>query len=657
MKTRIYKIVLTLIMALPFSQAFGQKTIAYYDAKTLADLYKSRQAQAPPAKIPLTDATVVALLTPYFPTGADIAGGVAANPFLKNYFSGGGGASLTDDEKAMGTFFSKVAANVGGLDVTNAATGISDFLIERAKQELTVAFFDRFKKFATKNPEFAVLFPKTTDNLSNLLTYSYPQMLPALRDGFLEDLRKISYNLSDILALPRYQQLLKNFPEVKIAVRSLRLVNELETGVSNAADIINEFAAFPEWDLLAADATKNNAIRNAGCALKVGALFSQSIRSNVQDDSGIIWVDGKALKEVITDPLLFNIYMGLIWQQAQNITYIDAAGSTKKFSDILADPATIANIFVFQNKLQQFFDLSGKVNSTYSDIQTKKAGNPGPSNDDYYNYINVSIDVVDYSFSIVKIFDKLVVADPYLAIARKSNSLYKDIYSKQYTQAVTDGLDILTQVHDLVKISATIDADKDNLARILAFVDTIKPYALFMANMVEAKSPADVKAALETAVLPVGSYSIKQQSLCNISLNGYIGYALDYHPSLFANGIYAPIGFSFSRGSLWSSGGSLTLFGSFIDVGGLAAYRLANGSTDNLTQTITLESILSPSAQLFLEFPHLPIAIGAGWRLTPKLSYTNNTTLTVVQPASVINVSVLVDIPFFTLHNKANKQK
>ncbi|WP_315821428.1 hypothetical protein [Paraflavitalea speifideaquila] len=49
-----------------------------------------------------------------------------------------------------------------------------------------MAFFNRFKAFASDpdHPEFAILFPKTTDNLSNLLAYNYPQMLPKLREGF-----------------------------------------------------------------------------------------------------------------------------------------------------------------------------------------------------------------------------------------------------------------------------------------------------------------------------------------------------------------------------------------------------------------------------------------------------------------------------------------
>ena len=66
---------------------------------------------------------------------------------------------------------------------------------------------------------------------------------------------------------------------------------------------------------------------------------------------------------------------------------------------------------------------------------------------------------------------------------------------------------------------------------------------MLIANIVNAKSANDAQAAIESAVLPVGSYSIKQNSIFNVSVNGYLGYEYEFN---YAQGIYAPIGFSFS---------------------------------------------------------------------------------------------------------------
>jgi hypothetical protein len=84
------------------------------------------------------------------------------------------------------------------------------------------------------------------------------------------------------------------------------------------------------------------------------------------------------------------------------------------------------------------------------------------------------------------------------------------------------------------------------------------------------------------------------------------------------------------------------------------AYRSQDDTTAKLKQDVRLESILSPSAQLMYEIPTWPVEICVGWRLTPKLVYSNSGSDFYIQhPANVFNLSILVDIPLFTLVNKA----
>ncbi|WP_315821430.1 hypothetical protein [Paraflavitalea speifideaquila] len=133
-----------------------------------------------------------------------------------------------------------------------------------------------------------------------------------------------------------------------------------------------------------------------------------------------------------------------------------------------------------------FIGLATKVNTAVKDLRSGRK----LENEDYYNYINLSLDAIDYAFSLVKIFDTRFSTGEYLTLARKSNSLYKDIYTQQYTQAVDDGLSILTQVHNLVKGSTRTIADKNDLLdKLSTFVEKVKPYAIFMANMAQAKTP------------------------------------------------------------------------------------------------------------------------------------------------------------------------
>ncbi|HZY36644.1 MAG TPA: hypothetical protein VFE53_08345, partial [Mucilaginibacter sp.] len=661
------------------------------------------------------------------------------NPIISKYFIET--QTLSANPNFQKTIAGAISAT-GGLDVTNIANGIADLMIDRAKQELTIAFFNRFKKFSIDNPEFQILFPKTTTNLTNLLEYSYPQMLPALRTSFLDDLGKITNNLGDVLLLPRYQSLLKNFPEITIAIKSLSLIQEIESKASNAADIIKEFAAFDEWTAPAS----SDLIKNMGCAVKVASLFSESIRVDANSgNSENVWVSAADLKQLFSNADVFQLYLGLLYQQAKvnKITYWvknpqpsgTPATVAKPFADLLV--AQNNNLLIFQNKLKEFFDLAAKVNTAFGSIATKQTVGQSPTNDDFYNYVNVSLDVVDYSLSIIKVFDNDVpISESYISILRKSNSLYKDVYTKQYTQTVTDVFDIFTILDnltnssidlptlksstsvanysgtakdDVAKLAAgntflspvtnqNIDAVMNlhstdanivqlseyyNLKRLLDFTNKLKPYALFIANVVEAKNSDDIKAALDDVILPVGSSSIKKNSCFNFSVQSYLGAYLNGFgtPKNMLNstwadkfGVTAPIGLSVSTGL--GKGGSISLFGSLFDLGAIVDYQLAKDSVTNgknTTSTISknykvnIGQIFSPGAYVVYGMAwNIPLAIGLGGQYGPGLSKINtlgtssangSTVAVVNNPEWRWNIFLSVDLPFFTLSNKTRNNK
>lgn len=638
-------------------------------------------------------------------------------PFYKQLFerkngtiqSGAGGASA---------FFGQVSNAAGGVNVTPYINAIADLMIKRAKEELTVSFFNRFKKFSDKNPEFQVLFPKTTHNLSNLLTYAYPQMLPALRNGFHEDLNQITYHLDDVLELPRYRELLSNFPEVRVAIRSIRLVHELENGSSNAADMLKDFAGLDEWK----DTTASTEFKNTGNAIRLAKIFSESLREKMALND-TLWVSPKTVAALAKDSVLLKLYTGLLYQQCKNekIAFVLKDEKPKLFSDLLSENKN--TLFLIQNKVIEFTDLAHKVDVMFDDLRKKnKAGTV--SADDAYNYINVSVDVLDYTFSIAKLFDQQLAADKYMVIVRQATNLYRDIYKKEYTQAVSDALDILSGVSSLITTDAVIktngaavltkrpasdpknkqlrsmaqgekpikkddlvisddekklnDADVtrlvvayqagDSLKKMIRLIEKIKPYALFMANVTEAKSEADITAALENVILPVGSSSIKKNAVFNISIQSYLGARNSApvgadkksHNTTWNNryGVTAPIGITFSTRIY--GGGSASLFLPLLDIGAVVDYKLKNDSsaagkstpsTDG-SYVIKLGQIISPGAYLvYGAHGNLPLALGVGFQYGPGLVNVSGAGSSVTNPYWTFRGFIAIDIPFFTLKN------
>lgn len=690
------------------------------------------------------DDNLFILLKKYFATIPDtgisrdsittiIQNNLKANPYFDMYRYQGIKAAdtaiegKTNDKKLD---FIPPLSSVSGLDVTKYVNVLAEIMIVQAKKELTVAFFDRFKKFSKENPEFEVLFPKTTDILANLLTYSYPQWLPTLRASFFDDVKMFTYNFANVMDMPRYQNLLNDFPEVRIAIRSLRLLHEIETGASNAADIVKEFASFDEWKN--ATGKNKNKIESVGSCIAIAALFSESLRNDKNiSQKNDVWISAKELKSLFYNDTLFNIYMGLLYQEAKNrdMKYRAADGTSKGLDTILADQKK--NLFLFQNKLKEFIDLTGNLNTAYKELKATLDNDEKPSNDQLYNYIKTTIDAIDYSFSIGKVLTKKPIADDYIAVMRKSNDLYKSVYTKQYSQAITQAWDVFSMLNNIIKpqISASLKTDeilKDytgsakkevaglakgdhwydpitnyeldkvaqeadlskveirqlfenaSLTKLTDFIEKVKPYALFITNMIEADSEEEIKAALENAILPVGSSTVKKYTRNNLSIQSYLGAFLSTSTGSAASqgtwsdklGVIAPIGLSYTPGFLsWKRGGALSLFVPLLDIGAVVDYKLKaepdtkspdpNDVVVSKDYKIELGQIFSPGIYAVYGFPwNIPVSLGYGTQYGPGLSKIDvNGNANVVNPSWRWNFFLAVDLPLFNLMNKTKYTK
>lgn len=613
-----------------------------------------------------------------------------------------------------------------GVDVTKYANAMAEIMIDHAKEELTIAFFNRFKKFITDYEEFRVLFPKTTDKLQNLLSYKYPEMIKALRVVFLEDIRMIAFRIDDVFALPKYVQLTTDYPEITIAIRSLRLVHQLETGGLNAAGVLNAMSNFSEWD----NDTNSNKFKNIGNTLKAANAINLSI-SKVEKNK-IELHDTDKIVKLLEDEVLFKIYMGLLYEKensaSNTITFIRANGTPLTFLEVLSSKKE--DLFFFQNKIQEFVDLSSIVKNTIKDMNGKSGK---LTNENRCTYISNSIDVIEYAFSLYTYFDtSLEVSEEYISVLRLSNAIYKNVYEQKYNAAISNTIDLFTKLLDLknnkyqisqadlqaikkiiqdkelikfasdlqeskfkfdpikinnlaaavksntdlknkitsfLALAASDIADNENYNNFIIIVQKLKPYALFMANMVEAKDEKEIKAALDAVILPVGSSSIKKNSDFNFNIQSYLGARLSFtDPKNVAQNTWndkfalsAPIGLSISYG-LDNNWGALSLFVPFLDLGAIVDYKLkykdegtSTESIESKDYTIELGQIFSPGIYAVYGWgANIPLSIGFGGQYGPglsKIDADNNTEVS--NPYWKWNAFLSVDIPLFNLANKA----
>jgi hypothetical protein len=195
----------------------------------------------------------------------------------------------------------------------------------------------------------------------------------------------------------------------------------------------------------------------------------------------------------------------------------------------------------------------------------------------------------------------------------------------------------------------------------LANNQNITKVLMFLSDLSSVKNEDDVKNLLEAYALPIGSASIKRGSKCNVSINGYVGFTFGHEtinnsakPLYFKKvnnlGLTAPIGISFTPFFCRY----LTLFASAFDLGSLVNARLSNDSIVNAN--LKFEHFLAPGLSITFNCPKSPISFAVSNYYIPnlkKFTLQNGNEISVTR----LNASILVDIPFFTLHNKPRSPK
>ena len=160
-------------------------------------------------------------------------------------------------------------------------------------------------------------------------------------------------------------------------------------------------------------------------------------------------------------------------------------------------------------------------------------------------------------------------------------------------------------------------------------------YVVLAADIAQSQNSAAAKIILENAILPHGSYKIKRTVRFSASLNAYLGVNggmefLDNRTNFFDQGApyvgpFLPVGvdLSISRGTEDVMRGSTSLFISAFDLGAIAGYRFKSPADDNYSveraPKIRFEHFISPGVFLIRGFRKSPISIGFGGQYTPSL--------------------------------------
>ncbi len=654
---------LLLLLCFGWSLNLAAQTILD-DAKTLSVLFNySKDAAETSKTVHLRRGITISLsqlyiLKNYYPDSIDVSvltddelmdlleTSFQGNPFLRVENTDQNELGISKLEGILGSQSSTGAAS--GFSVAGLADGLSRFLVKRTKQELSQAFFEDFKTAVKKEPLVGHFCANTKQHL--LLVdqdvYQFKDYLQGLRESFIADMTVLPKSTETFL---RDESLCSDCAQKangKVLIDMLHLAQQLVDGEA-PIDMI-DYLARSGSAIQSADQSSEPVLYDMAGGLRFLHLISESMRNTSSTDSLMPWYTGREVREMFQDPKLFRIFLGLLWQKSEGISFSGPNHTAVNLQAILSTASkTATELDKWRNTIASFGEVTHRLQRSIR----ASASAPNAVSDDFFRYSQSILDLLDA----VNETGRLVLNRPddlipqqYIFLMKQCNSLYFNVRQRNFTGALSNVIYCLNLLGE----------DKKAVA-------TLLKYANFAASIAEANSPEEIENAIEIFALPPGSSRMKKQpGRFSVALNAYTGLAggnefLDGEntPRTFG-AITAPVGLSLSWGlghtktnaltgeSTLKSLGSLGFFVPLIDVGAVTAFRFKDSTAQNLPE-LTWSNILSPGLYLVYDFPgKWPIAFGLGGQAGPGLRKVSVNGNEIDKSGARFGAFLTVDIPF-----------
>lgn len=611
-------------------------------------------------------------------------------------------------------FFNPTAPMLNGIGLDNFADGLSKFIIQRIKNEVSYNFLLRFQKEFLQHDEMKLLFPSTRDLLSVTDQKSINLMLGVLRSAFISDLDHLPANLPKLANEEKYKRIAQRRPALKTLAASAAAVAYLVDNRDHPDIVINRLPSF--------DFIRNS--NNAGIKRSVNMLAFVSNSLKDVPTNPDTWINGDQLAQLERIPHATVLFIGLNYERfGKSIAALPIGGNTNAFNEspdtdlrdtdlpppVITDdgylefetpasPSRAGTTPATPRKrggLDTFFTQATSNGSTptVSDFIQSFRLNYNPSTLQAYTdtatnapyllfkpyfdqfiqlggHLNATLTNAKSSSRSNMQTAPYEVVSPYLATfldvlgyafinqyfgSPETYNAYRTIAPAllNLRQSVTERQYGAAIIYTSVLLGNALPDD------IAAKQDMLK-YGMFIANVAAAQNPTEVQLAIETVALPTGSSAVKQQSAFNISFNAYAGGFLGgeklLQPATGAQNSWRGTGGLVAPfGIAFSKGldriGSATLFASFIDVGALVSFRFKDNNAALLPE-FKLQNVLAPGLYGIYGLPNLPISLGVGVQYGPQLRKLTATNLSTSTSAAYrVNAFIAVDIPVFNLYN------
>ncbi len=518
-----------------------------------------------------------------------------------------------------------VGGSAKGISLTNLADGTAQFIAKRVKEELSINFFEKLKEQINTSEELSAFFPETKEHLQLIdqEIYRFNNYIKAFETTIVSDLKTLPGNLSEYLT---QNDNLKGKKE-SVYAADWFTVTQMMLDEKPPAEIFEFLANKGQIQ----DQTKDDFI-NLKASFQTINLLSKAFMTT---DS--TWASPTDIRETFESTAAQNFILGLLYQASSDISF--------------NSDSTLQNVIKHQKEkilnMQSFFTAVNQIDKNVEAFKNKKEKEEKLSYSDYYLVIDGIISTAEAGKNVLDDLNilnkdkKINEIDTVIQGLDLLNKITLDVYQNEYSSAVF-------RLTNLLKLVLK-DEFEGKLPR--KFLE----YATFLASLAESDTPGEVAQVIESFALPAGSASIKKQSGFDMALGAYLGPVLGHEnlsdindPAVNYLGLTTPLGITLSTRI---NKGSLTLFGSIIDIGAITAFRLTDDKVENIPD-ITLENIMAPGLHLMYGTPKLPVALGFGVQCGPNLRSIDSEMIDLENTNGVrFGFTIALDLPLITLIN------
>jgi hypothetical protein len=329
-----------------------------------------------------------------------------------------------------------VMSSMGNLNVTNFADGLAKFIVARTKEELNIAFFNKFKEVLSdpKYVDLKTVFPETYGVLMVIdnQIYNYEDYLQALRNAFDRDLSDLPTNLPSII--DNHSSYFDANPGLKVILQSSFYIAQQVQLKEHPGQMIANYPV----DEFMGDNTGIN--QNIAPSFKTLQLISKSFKSKT-DSVTHYWANDTLIKKLFSDDDAVKIYIGLLEQQAKQDNIFFEGKEKKELWKIIDGSYSITRGY---EEYKNFFrTVSSKIRDIEKEVDALKEVNKDSLRMEKYHVIaGKTLDLMDHLTTVEKMpyFPKdLNIAKKagiYIYSARTASDIVIDVNRKQYASAI-----------------------------------------------------------------------------------------------------------------------------------------------------------------------------------------------------------------------------